>query len=183
VRRPDTAPRVQVRRARSEDRAGACGVTLLCCQVLGPSAMARFGGERKMPIGSGGRACAHVAQRLPPALPPRAGVWGCRNSGLPCKQALPDRPTRSTHPTRVPFARLRQRSDFLASQTSIALRRSAPTPANPPSPLNGFGGLRLLTCVIYPSKRRSTRQALCPPKPNELETAIRMSASRASFGM
>jgi hypothetical protein len=68
----------------------------------------------------------------------------------------------------------------------IRLRSVKPdsrTPHASPSPLNGFEGLRLLTCVIYPSKRRSTRQALCPPKPNELETAIRMSASRASFAM
>jgi hypothetical protein len=34
-----------------------------------------------------------------------------------------------------------------------------------------------------PSKRRSTMQALWPPKPNEFETATRTSASRASFGM
>jgi hypothetical protein len=34
----------------------------------------------------------------------------------------------------------------------------------------------------YPSKRRNTRRALCPPKPNELETAIRTSPSCASFG-
>ena len=35
----------------------------------------------------------------------------------------------------------------------------------------------------YRSKRRSTIDALCPPKPNEFETAMRASASRASFGM
>src|SRR6266508_3364242 len=71
-----------------------------------------------------------------------------------------------------PFRPAETGSDFLASadgHVAITFER--------------FEGLRLLTCVIYPSKRRSTRQALCPPKPNELETAIRMSASRASFAM
>ena len=33
-----------------------------------------------------------------------------------------------------------------------------------------------------PSKRRSTIDALCPPKPDEFETAMLTSASRASFG-
>jgi hypothetical protein len=40
-----------------------------------------------------------------------------------------------------------------------------------------------LSVLLYRSKRRSTREALCPPKPNELETATWMSASRASLGM
>ena len=34
----------------------------------------------------------------------------------------------------------------------------------------------------YPAKRRSTIDALCPPKPDEFETATPTSASRASFG-
>jgi hypothetical protein len=48
---------------------------------------------------SGGEHVLDAAQRLQPALPARAGVWGCTNSGLPCKQTLPDRPTEFTHPT------------------------------------------------------------------------------------
>jgi hypothetical protein len=34
----------------------------------------------------------------------------------------------------------------------------------------------------YPAKRRSTIDALCPPKPDEFETATLTSALRASFG-
>ena len=34
----------------------------------------------------------------------------------------------------------------------------------------------------YAAKRRSTIDALCPPKPDEFETATPTSASRASFG-
>jgi hypothetical protein len=37
--------------------------------------------------------------------------------------------------------------------------------------------------VYEPSKRRNTIDALCPPKPDEFETATPTSASRASFGM
>lgn len=35
----------------------------------------------------------------------------------------------------------------------------------------------------YSLTSRSTMHALCPPNPNEFETAILTSASRASFGM
>ena len=42
---------------------------------------------------------------------------------------------------------------------------------------------RLLLGLRYSSSLRNTTQALCPPKPNELETATSRSASRASFGM
>ena len=37
--------------------------------------------------------------------------------------------------------------------------------------------------AAYASQRRTASVTLCPPKPNELETATRTSASRASFGM
>jgi hypothetical protein len=36
--------------------------------------------------------------------------------------------------------------------------------------------------AAYPANRRSTIDALCPPKPDEFETATPTSASRASFG-
>ena len=44
------------------------------------------------------------------------------------------------------------------------------------------GGLHA-DAAYEPSKRRSTIDALCPPKPDEFETATPTSASRASFGM
>jgi hypothetical protein len=69
------------------------------------------------------------------------------------------------------------------SRRKTPLRRFPAHVNEPAITLSGFNGFRLLTCVLYPSKRRSTRQALCPPKPNEFETAIRMSALRASLGM
>ena len=55
-RRPDTALRVQVRRARSEDTGRRSGDASLRSST-GPSAMARFGSERAADR-SGGRACA-----------------------------------------------------------------------------------------------------------------------------
>jgi hypothetical protein len=44
-------------------------------------------------------------------------------------------------------------------------------------PVDGDGG------AAYPAKRRSAIDALCPPKPDEFETATSTLASRASFGM
>jgi len=76
------------------------------------------------------RLMQHSASRL---LFPRASRRvGCTNSGLPCKQTLPDRPTEFTHPTRVPFARLRQRSDFLAQKTSTSAAK-VPAHVNEPA--------------------------------------------------
>jgi hypothetical protein len=61
-----------------------------------------------------------------------------------------------------------------------------PSLGGPEGPLEARTARRVtvsVLCVFYPSKRRSTTQALWPPKPNEFETATRTSASRASFGM
>ena len=42
--------------------------------------------------------------------------------------------------------------------------------------------VRVQEPYAYPAKRRSTIDALCPPKPDEFETATPTSALRASFG-
>ena len=42
--------------------------------------------------------------------------------------------------------------------------------------------VRVRSPATYPAKRRSTIDALCPPNPDEFETATPTSALRASFG-
>ena len=63
----------------------------------------------------------------------RASRRGGVQARVLCKQTLPERPTEFTHPTRVLFARLRQRSDFLASEDEHFRCRTVPAHVNEPA--------------------------------------------------
>ncbi len=80
--------------------------------------------------------------------------------------------TQSTTAPTAPRTALTTKTERLPTATATA---APPNPAR--TKVKGW------PVYTYSSSLRNTTQALCPPKPNELETPIEMSASRDSFGM